>query len=123
MRKTISDSTGSLPLPDYDSGWLAVSTSSGTITTTHNLSLTAPPKVWHLWFSPDQVRWFPVPRDGLATDLAVANASSYRNPSRIEFGVNTALITVYSGVPVYQIYLEPNWTTWTSGAYRLYIWR
>jgi hypothetical protein len=118
-------------LPDYDSGWLADSNhTTGPRTYTHNLGLLGPPREFQLWFSPDQVNWFPVGENrGMGTTTIVPNTQAvYHNPSMVQVTATLVIIGVYvdtpdTGMPLFSVYSGSGWANYATGYWRFRIWR
>jgi len=115
---------GAMSTPDYDSGWLAENGAVGLKTFSHLLALVVPPKSFKLWFSPDQLIWYPVAENrGMGTtDMAGTTAANYHNPSLVSVSANTVEIGVYS-IPVFSAYTGGAWRNYATGYWRIRIWK
>lgn len=113
----------------YDSGWLADNNGTGGLRTyTHGLGLASPPRFFRLWFSPDQVLWYPVAENrGTGTnEMSAGTAANYHNPSVVRVQANTVEIGVYSPVagggsgsmPLFSGYTGSVWLNYASGYWR-----
>jgi hypothetical protein len=111
--------------PDYDSGWYAEEANTNHVTTkTHGLLLSGPPRLVQMWFAPDltPTRMEPVFLPGMGIDDSAAT-SSYRNPCRLSFKVNTVEIGIFVGIPLFTVYDQGPWITWQTGYHRIYVWK
>ena len=120
--------------PDFDSGWLADNNlTNGVRTYTHNLGLLGPPNSFKLWFSPDQLIWYPVGENrGMGTnEMAASTAANYHNPGLVSVSANIVEVSVYvpvggggsTSMPIYSGYTGTGWRNYASGYWRYKIWR
>ena len=108
---------------DYDSGWVGDSNAwSGIRTYPHNLALTEPPSTLELWFSPDQLVWYPVGLSGMATNETVpATAAEYRNPGMVRVSANSVEVGIYSTIPFWSSFSGATWLNYDGGYMRVRI--
>ena len=121
--------------PDFDSGWIADNNgASGLRTYTHGMGLSGPPSAFKLWFSPDQIVWFPIGENrGMGTnEVSAATAANYHNPGVVYLDANTLKIGIYQPVaggggggamPIFSGYTGSGWLNYSSGYWRYKIWR
>ena len=112
--------------PDYDSGWYAENSNTSHKTTlTHNLG--AIPTRIQIWFSPDNPpsNWvYPVSADSANYTLG-PHIGYYRNPISIRVNTTTVEYYMYNAIYMYAYTYSNTWTwdLWTSGYYRVRLWK
>ena len=120
--------------PDYDSGWISDNNLSGGIRTYyHGLALINPPNTFKLWFTPDQITWYPIGENrGMGTnEMSAATAANYHNPCLVRVSANSVEIAVYvpvggggsTSMPIFSGYTGGAWVNYASGYWRYKIWR
>jgi hypothetical protein len=116
---------GSLGQPDFDTGWFAESNATAhSATITHNLNLQKPPSAVQWWFSPTapQTSWYLLNLPNMKLNQAGNAGDVYSNPGSVVWNATSFTYFIYNVANLYSHYTGV-WNSYTTGYYRVYLWR
>lgn len=115
-------------VPDYDSGWFAISNAPSVQTLSRTHGLGAFPTRYEIQFSPtnpdsDPAAFVYPQGHGQSPNYNSTPGMTWEQPHSIRFSRTTMEYTVLTGQAVGRWYDSTGWHTWASGFWRIMLWK